>query len=87
MYHAHSGMILSSIAITSSGVLVTGAGDNSVKIWEVGGARGRRRSKGIRHGVSSNDEDEEDVLGLARDGELEAEGADGKPLPPPSIGA
>ncbi|CAE6432865.1 unnamed protein product [Rhizoctonia solani] len=78
VYHAHSGMILSSIAIASSGVLVTGAGDSSVKIWEVGGARGRRRgnSKGVWPNEHVDDIDDGDVLGLVYEGELEAEGAD-----------
>ncbi|KAG8768281.1 hypothetical protein FRC12_005667, partial [Ceratobasidium sp. 428] len=47
-YHAHAGIILSSIAISSSGVLVTGAGDSTVKIWEVGSEdhRGRKPVRG-----------------------------------------
>ncbi|KAF8607063.1 Zn-dependent exopeptidase [Ceratobasidium sp. AG-I] len=70
-YHAHAGMILSSITIASSGVLVTGAGDSSVKIWEVGEGRGRRRGRGVSV-------IEEGGLGLVyeSEGELEAEGAD-----------
>ncbi|CUA72557.1 putative di-and tripeptidase DUG2 [Rhizoctonia solani] len=78
VYHAHSGMILSSIAIASSGVLVTGAGDNSVKIWEVGGPRGRKRrnSKNLWPSEPVDDIHDEDVLGLVYEGELEAEGAD-----------
>ena len=65
-------MILSSITIASSGVLVTGAGDSSVKIWEVGESRGRRRGRGVSV-------IEEGGLGLVCEveGELEAEGADG----------
>ena len=65
-------MILSSITIASSGVLVTGAGDSSVKIWEVGETRGRRRGRGVSV-------IEEGGLGLVceGEGELEAEGADG----------
>ncbi|EUC63300.1 beta-ala-his dipeptidase [Rhizoctonia solani AG-3 Rhs1AP] len=78
VYHAHSGIILSSIAIASSGVLVTGAGDSSVKIWEVRGARGRKRfnSKNRWPSEPIDDFHDEDVLGLVYEGELEAEGAD-----------
>ncbi|QRW20092.1 Gly-Xaa carboxypeptidase [Rhizoctonia solani] len=78
VYHAHSGIILSSIAIASSGVLITGAGDSSVKIWEVGGARGRRRgtSKDEWPSEPIDDIHEEDVLGLVYEEELQAEGAD-----------
>ncbi|KAG8692935.1 hypothetical protein FRC08_009440 [Ceratobasidium sp. 394] len=67
-YHAHAGMILSSIAIASSKVLVTGAGDSTVKIWEVGDddSRGRRRTRGGALGLEHTEEESG----------LEAEGAD-----------
>ncbi|CEL62689.1 putative di-and tripeptidase DUG2 OS=Saccharomyces cerevisiae (strain ATCC 204508 / S288c) GN=DUG2 PE=1 SV=1 [Rhizoctonia solani AG-1 IB] len=78
VYHAHSGIILSSIAIASCGVFVTGAGDSSVKIWDVGTARGRRRgnSKGVWPNEPVDDIHDGDVLGLVYEDELEAEGAD-----------
>jgi hypothetical protein len=73
-YHAHAGMILSSISIASSRVLVTGAGDSSVKIWEVDSAsnRGRKPVRGSALGLDHGEEEAETGL--------EAEGADGTSL-------
>jgi hypothetical protein len=68
-------------------VFVTGAGDSSVKIWDVGTARGRRRgnSKGVWPNEPVDDIHDGDVLGLVYEDELEAEGADGEFCTPLSM--